>query len=49
MWQPDVDKLQRQSESERLKEAEDNIKNLTEIVAWLQKRIEELEKKNETI
>lgn len=47
MWQPDVDKLQRQSESERLKKAEDNIKKLNETVAWLEKRVKELEKAND--
>lgn len=47
MWQPDVDKLQRQSEIERLEQAEDNIQLLKEIVAWLQERIEKLEKKND--
>lgn len=45
MWQPIVDKLQRKSESERLEQAENDIQLLKEIVAWLQKRIEKLEKK----
>ena len=47
MWQPDVDKLQRQSESERLKKAENNIKKLNETVVWLEKRVKELEKKDD--
>lgn len=49
MWQPDVDKLQRQSESERLEQAEKNIRELKDIIVEMQKRIEELEKKHETI
>lgn len=49
MWHPEVKKLQRQLESERLERAEKNIKKLTETVVEMQKRIEELEKKNETI
>lgn len=49
MWQPVLDKLQRQSESERLKQAEDCIFALKETIVELEKRIKELEKKNETI
>lgn len=45
MWQPIVDKLQRQDESERLKKAEDNIRSLTEIVNELKECMEEMEKK----
>lgn len=45
MWQPMVDKMQRKSESERLKKAEDNIRALKEIVFGLEERIAELEKK----
>lgn len=45
MWKPIIDKVRSISESERLEQAEDNIQNLKETVAWLQKRIEELEKK----
>ena len=45
MWQPMVDKLQRQSESERLKKAEDNINALKETIADLKERVKELEKK----
>ena len=47
MWKPDIDKMQRQDESERLEQAENDIQLLKEIVAWLQKRIEKLEKKND--
>lgn len=49
MWQPVLDKMQRQSESERLKQAEDRIFALKETIVELEKRIKELEKKNETI
>lgn len=45
MWQPDVDRLQRQSESERLKKAEDNIHALKETIVELKERVKELEKK----
>lgn len=47
MWQPVIDKMKSLSESERLKQAEDNIKKLNETVAQLEKRIEELETKND--
>ena len=47
MWQPTVDKMQRQDERERLEQAEKNIQSLKEIVADLEKRIEKLEKKND--
>ena len=47
MWQPFVDKLQRQSESERLKKAEENIRSLTEIVNELKEYVEEMETKND--
>lgn len=45
MWQPDLDKLRRQSESERLEQAEKNIRSLTEIVNELKECVEEMEKK----
>ena len=47
MWQPIVDKLQRQSESERLERAEDYISQLKEVVIELKERVEELETKND--
>lgn len=47
MWQPVVDKMKRQNESERIKQAENDIQTLKGTIAWLQKRIEELEKKND--
>lgn len=47
MWQPIVDKLQRQSESERLKQAEDRIFALKETIVELEKRVKELEKKDD--
>lgn len=49
MWQPIVDKLQRQSESERLAQAEKYIKELKEVIVELGERVEKLETKNETI
>ena len=45
MWQPTVDKMQRQDERERLEQAEKYIQSLKEIVADLDKRVKELEKK----
>lgn len=47
MWQPDVDKLRRQSESERLEQVEKNIRSLTEIVNELKECVEEMEKKDD--
>lgn len=47
MWQPEVDKLQCQSESERLKKAEKYIIALNETVVDLEKRVKELEKKDD--
>lgn len=47
MWKPDIDKMQRQDESERLEQVENDIQLLKQIVAWLQIRIEKLEKKND--
>ncbi len=47
MWTPLIDKMKSLDDHERLEQAEDNIQSLKEIVAWLQKRIEELEKKND--
>ena len=47
MWDPIIDKMKSKSEKERLEQAENDIQSLKEIVAWLQKRIEELEKKND--
>ena len=47
MWQPTVDKMQRQDERERLEQAEKCIQSLKEIVADLEKRVKELEKKND--
>ena len=47
MWRPLVDKLQRQSERERLEQAEKYIRTLKETVAGLEERVEELEKKND--
>ena len=47
MWKPVIDKMKSQSESERLEQAENDIQLLKEIVAWLQKRIEKLEKAND--
>lgn len=47
MWQPIVDKLQRQSESERLAQAEKYIKELKEVIVELEARITELETKND--
>ena len=49
MWQPTVDKMQRQDERERLEQAEKYIQSLKEIVADLEKRVKELEKKNERL
>ena len=49
MWQPIVDKLQGQSESERLAQAEKYIKELKEVIVELGERVKELEAKNETI
>lgn len=45
MWTPLIEKMQSKSESERLEQAEDDIRALKEIVAELQKRVEGLEKK----
>ena len=45
MWQPNVDKMQRQDERERLEQAEKYILYLKETIAELEKRIEKLEKK----
>lgn len=45
MWQPMVDKMQRQSESERLEQAEKYILYLKETIADLKERVEELETK----
>lgn len=45
MWQPDVDKLQRQSEIERLEQAEKYILYLKQTIADMKKRIEKLENK----
>lgn len=47
MWTPIIEKMQSKSESERLEQAENDIQLLKEIVAWLQERIEKLEKKND--
>ncbi|WP_373755246.1 hypothetical protein [Jeotgalibaca porci] len=47
MWKPVIDKMKSQSESERLEQAENDIQLLKEIVAWLQERIEKLEKAND--
>ena len=47
MWQPVIDKMKRQSETERLEQAEKYILSLKETVADLEKRIEKLEKKND--
>lgn len=47
MWQPIVYKLQRQSESERLAQAEKYIKELKKAVVELEKRVKELETKND--
>ena len=47
MWSPIIEKMKSLSESERLEQAEKNIRTLKEIVADLEKRIEKLEKKND--
>ena len=47
MWQPTVDKMQRQSETERLEQAEKYILYLKETIVELKERIEKLEKKND--
>ena len=47
MWQPTVDKMKSQSETERLEQAEKYILSLKEIVDDLEKRVKELEKKND--
>lgn len=47
MWKPDIDKLQRQDESERLEQAEKYILYLKDTIAELKERIEKLEKKND--
>lgn len=49
MWQPDVDKLQRKSESERLKQLENAVRAQKKDIIELKECIEKLEKKNETI
>lgn len=45
MWTPIIDKMKSMSETERLEQAEKNIQKLKEVVAELEKRLEELEKK----
>lgn len=47
MWTPVIEKMQSKDERERLEQAENDIQLLKEIVAWLQERIEKLEKKND--
>ena len=47
MWTLNVEKTKSKDDHERLKQAEDNIQLLRETVAWLQKRIEKLENKND--
>lgn len=47
MWTPIIGKMQAKNDRERLERAEDNIWRLKEIVEILEKRIEELEKKND--
>lgn len=47
MWTPIIEKMKSMTESERLEQAEKDIKTLKETVAWLEKRIEKLEKKND--
>ena len=47
MWQPTVDKMQRQDERERLEQVEKNIRTLKEIVDELKECVEEMEKKND--
>lgn len=47
MWTSNIEKTKSKNDHERLEQAEDDIQTLKEVVAWLQKRIEELEKKND--
>ena len=47
MWSPIIEKMKSKSEKERLEQAENDIQTLKETIAWLQKRIEKLEKKND--
>lgn len=47
MWQPNFDKIQRQYETERLEQAEKYILYLKETITELEKRVKELEKKND--
>ena len=47
MWSPIIEKMKSLSESERLEQAEKNIRTLKEIVADLEKCVKELEKKND--
>ena len=45
MWTPVIEKMESKNERERLEQAEDNIRSLKEVIAYLEKRIENLEKK----
>ena len=47
MWSLIIEKMKSLSESERLEQAEKNIRTLKEIVADLEKCVKELEKKND--
>ena len=45
MWQPIVDKLQRQSESERIKQLENAVRAQKKDIVDLKEHVKELEKK----